>query len=66
MQQESVFWVFPNLPVQRLYIGCVSSLDQWRSPDVAPLPDLFVDFTAETHNMIPVGRRLGGFLIFWP
>jgi hypothetical protein len=28
--------------------------------------DLFVDFMAETHNMIAVGRRLGGFLIFWP
>jgi hypothetical protein len=26
--------------------------------------DVFVDFMAETHNMIAVGRRLGGFLIF--
>jgi hypothetical protein len=42
---------------------------RWTSGDrlrAAGLRDLFVDFTAETHNMIPVGRRLGGFLIFWP
>jgi hypothetical protein len=30
------------------------------------LRDVFVDFMAETHNMIAVGRRLGGFLIFLP
>jgi hypothetical protein len=28
------------------------------------LRDVFVDFAAECHNMAPVGRRLGGFLIF--
>jgi len=66
MQQESVFWVFPNLPVHRLYIGGVLPLDQWRKDRAAGLHDLSVDFTTETHNMIRVGRRLGGFLIFWP
>jgi len=47
-------------------MGGASPLDQWCAADAAALPDLFVDFTTETHNMIAVGRRLGGFLIFWP
>ena len=56
MQHESVFSVFPNLP------ACMRGLagkGSCRAPR-----DLFVDFMAETHNMIAVGRRLGGFLIF--
>jgi hypothetical protein len=32
----------------------------------ARMHDVFVDLMAETHNMIPDGRRVGGFLIFWP
>ena len=57
MQHESVFSVFPNLP----------ECNSWTSGErlmSRQLRDVFVDFMAETHNMIAVGRRLGGFLIF--
>ena len=57
MQHESVFRVFPNLP------ECKTG-PAGKGLCRAPLRDVFVDFVAETHNMIAVGRRLGGFLIF--
>src|SRR5690606_12761640 len=50
------FCSFPQLA--RLFPGSAGKVCD------APGATVFVDFMAETHNMIAVGRRLGGFLIF--